>query len=69
MERLIIKNTEQTWNGFHLVIGVYKLSHYPLNCVLVRHNSVLKGEFLKGCFATLYFLWWICGLFYNVGST
>jgi hypothetical protein len=49
MERQTIKNTEQTWNDFHLVIGVCKLSQYPLNCFLVRHNSVLKGEFLKSC--------------------
>ena len=48
-------NTEQTWNGFHHVICVYKLSQYPLNCVLVRHNSVLKGEYHRGCFATLHF--------------
>jgi len=49
MERKITKNTEQTWNDFHHIIGVYKLSQYPLNCVLVRHNSVLKGEFHRGC--------------------
>jgi hypothetical protein len=55
MERQIIKNMEQTWNGFHLVFGVYKLSQSPVNCVLVRHNSILKGEFLKDCFATLHF--------------
>jgi hypothetical protein len=40
----MIKNSEQTWNGFHLVTGVYKLSQYLLNCVLVGKNSLLKGD-------------------------